>query len=97
MLYNGLFSLGANFPEWWTFNFSRNFPDLEIHDPDNLKISHERHFAQIKRGISTITIVFHSPVDWNLQEVSLVNQLDPYRLEITSARSRAGAYNLQSI
>ena len=26
-----LFSLGANFPEWWTLSFSRNFPNLEIH------------------------------------------------------------------
>ena len=32
LLYNGLFCLGANFPEWWALNFSRNFPDLEIHD-----------------------------------------------------------------
>ena len=30
--YNGLLSLGANFPEWWAFNFSRSFPDLEIRD-----------------------------------------------------------------
>ena len=37
--YNGLFSLGANFPEWWTFSFSRNFPDLEIHDTDNEKLT----------------------------------------------------------
>ena len=32
--------LGANFSEWWTFNFSRNFPDFKIHDPQlpkNLK------------------------------------------------------------
>ena len=35
--YNGFISLGANFPEWSALSFSRNFPDLEIHDPNNQK------------------------------------------------------------
>ena len=29
-----LFSIGANFPKW-CIDFSRNFPDSEIHDPNN--------------------------------------------------------------
>ena len=32
-------SLGANFPDWSVLSFSRNFSDLEIHDPNNLKNS----------------------------------------------------------
>ena len=36
--YSGFISLGANFPEWSVLSFSRNFPDLEIHDPNNQKI-----------------------------------------------------------
>ena len=37
LAYNELFSLGANFPKWLTLTFSRNFPDLEIHDLNNWK------------------------------------------------------------
>ena len=35
--YRGFISLGANFPEWSVLSFSRSFPDLEIHDPNNRK------------------------------------------------------------
>ena len=45
-LCNGLFSLGANFLKWWTLSFSRDFPDLEIHEPIYWKFSSERHFVQ---------------------------------------------------
>ena len=37
ILYSGFISLGANFPEWSVLSFSRNFPDLEIHNPNNRK------------------------------------------------------------
>ena len=37
LAYNELFSLGTNFPIWLTLTFSRNFPDLEIHDLNNWK------------------------------------------------------------
>ena len=33
--YSGFVSIGAVFPEWSIISFSRNFPDLEIHDPSN--------------------------------------------------------------
>ena len=32
ILYSGFISLGTNYPKWWTLSFSRNFPDLEIHN-----------------------------------------------------------------
>ena len=32
MPYSGFISLGANFSKWSVFSFSRNFPDLEIHN-----------------------------------------------------------------
>ena len=33
--YIGLFSLGANYPEWWTLSIS-SFPNLEFHNPKYL-------------------------------------------------------------
>ena len=33
--YSEFISLGAKFPEWSVLSFSRNFPDLKIHDPNN--------------------------------------------------------------
>ena len=62
-------SLGANFPEWWTLSFSRNFPDLEIHKPTNKKshMSNILYKVYICKTVichicamSTIFIVFHS-------------------------------------
>ena len=42
----GLFPyIGANFPEWSVLSFSRNFPDLEIHDPNNWK-AHVNEISQ---------------------------------------------------
>ena len=35
----------SKFPEWCTISFSR-FPNLEIHELNYLKTSHERHFTQ---------------------------------------------------
>ena len=35
----GYLPLGANFPKSWTCSFSRNFPDLEIRNPNNQSIS----------------------------------------------------------
>ena len=32
-------SLGTNFPKWSALSFSRNFPNLEIHDPNNQKLT----------------------------------------------------------
>ena len=67
--YNGLFSLGANFPEQCTINFSRNFPDLEFTNP-TIEISHmsdiSHTFYIVKLIIcrtcvmSTVIMVFHS-------------------------------------
>ena len=37
--YSRFISLGANFPEWSVLSFSRNFPDLEIHYPNNRKLT----------------------------------------------------------
>ena len=37
LLYSGFISLGANFPEWSSLSFSRNFPDIEIYDLNNQK------------------------------------------------------------
>ena len=35
--------LSANFPEWSVLSFSRNLPDLEIHDPKFSKQSKNSH------------------------------------------------------
>ena len=53
--YSGFISLGANFLEWSVFSFSRNFPDLEIHNPNNRKthmseISHEVYARTLASG-----------------------------------------------
>ena len=45
ILYNGLFSLGANFH----LTFSRNFPDLEIHGPNKQKT----HVSNISHKVYT--------------------------------------------
>ena len=53
IIYSRLFFLGANFPKWWTFSFSRNFPDLEIHDPNNHAINNlafSDHFFPVFQG-----------------------------------------------
>ena len=34
ILYSRFISLGVNFPEQSVLSFSRNFPNLEIHDPN---------------------------------------------------------------
>ena len=39
ILYSGFISLGANFHEWSALSFSRNFPDLEIYDLNNRKLT----------------------------------------------------------
>ena len=69
VLYNKLFSLGTNFPEWWTLCFSRNFPDLEIHKP-TIEKSHMSNISyKVYNGkiiicqthvMSTVIIVVHS-------------------------------------
>ena len=45
---SGFISIGANFPKWSALSYSRNYPDLEIHDPNNPKtymsdISHKAY------------------------------------------------------
>ena len=49
--YSGFISLGANFPEWWALSFSRNFPNLKFHDPNNLKT----HVSDISHKVYTCT------------------------------------------
>ena len=44
--YSGLFYLGGNLPKWWAFSFSRNFPNLEIHDPNNQKLRWETLYTK---------------------------------------------------
>ena len=34
-----LFSLGANFPKWCILSFTKNFPHLEIHDPNTEELT----------------------------------------------------------
>ena len=55
--YSRFISLGANFSEWSVLKFSRNFLDLEIHDPYNRKthmseISHKA-YAYIHERLNT--------------------------------------------
>ena len=49
--YSGFISLGANFPEWWALSFSRNFPSLKIHGPNNRKT----HVSDISHKVYTCT------------------------------------------
>ena len=46
VLYNGLFTLGANFPEWWILSSSRNFPNLEIYDIKIEKLTWAKLFTK---------------------------------------------------
>ena len=66
VLYNGLLSLGTNFPEWSTLGLSINFPNLEIHYPTTEKshvsnISYKVHMGNtvICRTIVMSTIILH--------------------------------------
>ena len=43
--------LGANFPEWSALSFSRNLPDLEIHDPNN----HKTHMSNTSQKVYVCT------------------------------------------
>ena len=47
----GLFPYGANFPERSALSFGRNFPNLEIHDPNNQKT----HVSDISHKVYTCT------------------------------------------
>ena len=51
LLYSGFISLGANFPKWSVLSFSRNFPNLEIHDPNNRKT----HVSEILHKVYACT------------------------------------------
>ena len=68
ILYNWLFFLGENFPEWWALSFSRNFPDLKMHGFNYWKISRDPllHKLYINEAITchthamnTIIIIFY--------------------------------------
>ena len=46
VLYNGLFTLGANFPKWRTLSFSRNFSNLEMYDTKIEKLTWAKVFTK---------------------------------------------------
>ena len=53
--YSGYISLGANFPEWSVLSFSRNFPNSEIHHPNNQKthMSKISEFTRVYEHLDT--------------------------------------------
>ena len=49
--YSGFISLSPSFPKWSVLSFSRNFPDLGIHDPVNQKT----HTSEISHKVYVCT------------------------------------------
>ena len=58
-LYGGFIPLGSNIPEWSVLSFSRNFPDLEIHDPNNRKT----HVSEISHKVYVYMSVWMLVID----------------------------------
>ena len=68
--HNRFISLGANFPKWWALSFSRNFPNLKIHDPKNRKTHVTFHTQSLGMYMSIWTPVIDEMLVCKLAQYS---------------------------
>ena len=59
-----LASLSANFPEWWTLSFSRNFPSVEIHNHYHITIGAKFTGVVCVTSTCILSIVYRRIWEW---------------------------------